>query len=92
MEHGSLVHGAWSRTPGATPDVADAFCGKETVIAFTTYSMRRIVFCPRAFRTVPDLKSQMGNIGKGSRLDTFYSGSRMFVHELVHLYPNSTLL
>ena len=84
VEYAAAYSEAISLTPGGVPRVQDYYCRKISVLAVTTRSNNRIIFCPGAFNTVA--KAEVDKVVEGASLDTYFSGSRLFVHELVHLW------
>jgi hypothetical protein len=73
--------------------VQDFICATPLTLATTVREFGRIFFCPPIFAVKPTITGETGNIQTGMKLDDFYSGSRIFIHELVHLWkPSKDLL
>ncbi len=71
----------------------DLICATPLTFATTVRAFGRMFFCPPVFSSVkPTIAGEAGNIQTGHKLDDFYSGSRIFVHELVHLWEPSKKL
>ena len=93
-EDGTIVYPdyaqeATAKSPATVPNVSDRFCKAPEVSATTTFSKNRIIFCPFAFANgnLPaKIQGRVDTVVEFERIDIFESGSRDFVHELVHLW------
>lgn len=87
-----MVFAAAHQPPAQTPKVEDFFCSTPGTLAKTSWKHGRIIFCPPSFSKISTVGGEASNIQRGSAIDAFYSGSRIFVHELVHLWKQSKML
>ena len=90
----AAIQAAYRRAASGPYSVADAFCGNpgtSGVQLMTNRRNKRIIVCPSAFGYQPTKDARMSEIGsvaKGFYQDMYVCGSRLFVHELVHLWNN----
>lgn len=90
-QDGKLVYNPMGH-PATSVDqkVQDRFCSPGN-LATTSHFSGRIFFCPPAFGTSPTIAGEAGNIQTFTLLDTLFSGSRLIIHEFVHLWnPSKT--
>ena len=98
-EDGTIVYPdyaqeATAKPPATVPNVSDCFCKAPEVSATATFSKNRIIFCPFAFANgnLPAKPEGRVDTVEFERIGIFDSGSRDFVHELVHLWTGCKFL
>ena len=94
LQYTASVQRAQSKTPGTEPKVQDFYCKNDNVQAITSMHFNRMIFCPGLWKEnpIPEIQPKVDKVRRGDPLDTYFSGSWVFAHELVHLWNDSGLL
>lgn len=85
-EYTGAIEPAKSKPPAKTaPKVSDPLSTK-CKLASSSNPKIRLVDCPQAFDKEATIKGKIKNIQKGNSVGLFFSGSRIIVHKLAHLW------